>query len=321
MSFKEKFDEIMKVDRAKNSSLILGKKHPDYQWEERQKIISAAEDTYVTKFMSIATCEKQDRIINNLHKNNLFGAVAESFNDVFDTQIQITKSKIEHLSKTQKISEAEIEEKIKHFNNEYRVLSLSLLDPIQSTSSHMWGLYAESGNGIAIKYNLKEVINNLCNNSDDAYYEYMRMDYMEGDSLYNHFKNDVSLACIQYIETYNPLERFKAFLHDNYAETNVEYAIYKHPQWKNETELRVILSLYNARTYRTENLRKFYDLKCFFPMPKPKEIFIGWKVEECVSKLLLNTIDQSATKIYKLTGKMVYSGKEIRYETMKLKPA
>lgn len=328
MSFQKVFNKIMKIQNGDNGGFWLSHKHSSNLGDKYQQLLDASEGVYVVKFKSIETSEDLARIINSLKENSIYASKSESFNDIFDTQIQITDEQIAELRI--QFPDKNIENEVIRFNNLNNILSLSLINPFQGNSSHMWGLYAKQGNGIAIRYSLKEILKKLYYNSqNDEYFNNTKYQKNEFDNLYELFKSEVSIACVQYSKDYNPKERFKVFIgHPNTALNNsyTEYVTYKHEQWSNEEELRIILNISDKRitdeliANSKEQLKDKipYLKKCFFPMPSPKEILIGWEikkeVEDCITSLSL-----SDTVVYKLTGKMDYSKEETGYEVKELK--
>ncbi len=321
VNFPTIFSKIMGTKNGQNEACWL---RNDYHFNKYAQLLEKAENVDVVKFKQLETIEDIERVVNSLKRSELYAPRPEQFNDIFDTQVQLEDKLISELAISH--PEKSIKNEIIKFNNMYRILSLSMVNPAQGKSSHMWGLYANSGKGIAIKYNLKELLQKLYINHNSDYFNVTAFEANDFDSLYKLLKREVSLACIQYSKDYNPLKRFKSFIKDEIAEDYIEYPTYKHKQWKNEEELRVILNLYGLITdeliEKTRHSKNPPFLReCFIPMPEPKEILIGWNITE-ESGNIISGLPLKSTIIRRLTGKMIYRKNGfVEYETKILKLA
>lgn len=84
-------------------------------------------------------------------------SLPSEFNDLFDSQIHLTKNEIKELSKKYNYAEKSIEYMIAKVNNSVHVLSLVGNSADSILTTNMWGIYANHGKGLAFEFDFKEL--------------------------------------------------------------------------------------------------------------------------------------------------------------------
>lgn len=83
-------------------------------------------------------------------------SLPQEFNDLFDTQIRLNDHSLNKLALKYQLDENIIEYYIEQLQTVH-ILSLIGRSAINFDTSHMWGLYADNGNGIAIEFDFDEL--------------------------------------------------------------------------------------------------------------------------------------------------------------------
>ena len=91
-------------------------------------------------------------------------SLPSEFNDVFDSQISLTKEKIQFLSKIYKMPEELIKYYQDKLNNLLHIVSFIANSAKNVETSHMWGIYADNGKGLALEFDYGE-LDNRANNT------------------------------------------------------------------------------------------------------------------------------------------------------------
>lgn len=209
---------------------------------------------YLTKWM---TLDKNK--LDGLKNNKIYAGFPSGFNDVFDSQLRCDESTKMYLSNkflsgTHVDGDPDpvpIEERRLRFIEFYQeqlnnatICCFSFLDPLKTASNHMWGLYANCGKGIAIKYKIDDILKYFFDKSEKikrefgrsasstlAELDYCRMMPVKYQGAYN--KLDFFEQYITWIlkKTFNPKE------HGDFI---FDYLRTKTNEWLNEQEVRLI---------------------------------------------------------------------------------
>ncbi len=86
-------------------------------------------------------------------------SLPSGFNDVFDSQISLTKENIKFLSKLYKMPEKLIKYYQDKVNNLVHIVSFTANSAENVNTSHMWGIYADNGKGLALEFDYGELDN------------------------------------------------------------------------------------------------------------------------------------------------------------------
>jgi hypothetical protein len=128
----------------------------------------------LTKWMVLDTPEK----LATLKASKLYAGYSSRFNDVFDSQLRFSENdKANLLEQTIKLvkklpsmnsdpraeSQLFIERLIEYIHG-MNIASFSGLNPLDSQSNHMWGLYGNCGHGIALEYKTDDILAHINNN-------------------------------------------------------------------------------------------------------------------------------------------------------------
>ena len=257
------------------------------------------------------------------------------FNDRFDSQIHVTDDFYNSLCNEINITPDEnnlyrLKLELNLMLSKLRIACFSKIDPISSNSTNMWGLYGNTGTGIAISYNYADLLK--------CFYEY-----------YSQNNNDKSFDDIKYEEGYNPSKVITnlvkhAFNHnnskigigdsDNYIRNYLKTFIYtKSKAWEHEEEIRFV---YFADSKLAEEAKEsinnlpqddislqkaldfMNDKNRYEKFLKPIRITLGWNCDELDPNIikLRNYCRDREIAVIKLNGKVNYEKYLLEYETL-----
>lgn len=222
--------------------------------EIKRQEIDRESHEFLTKWM---TLDKNK--LDGLKNNKIYAGFPSGFNDVFDSQIRCDEStKIylsnKFLSNTHVDGDPDpvpIEERRLQFIDFYQeqlnnatICCFSFLDPFKTSSNHMWGLYANCGRGIAIKYKIDDILKyfayklekikrefGFSSSSTLAELDYCRLmpvKYQMVDNKLDFFEQYITWTIKK---TFNPKE------HGDFI---FDYLRTKTNEWLNEQEVRLI---------------------------------------------------------------------------------
>lgn len=105
-----------------------------------------------------ATLTKFTKFYPNIFNGNggLKISLPHEFNDLFDTQIRLNNHNLKKLALKYQLDEKMVEYYIERLQTVH-ILSLIGRSAINFDTSHMWGLYADNGKGIAIEFDFDEL--------------------------------------------------------------------------------------------------------------------------------------------------------------------
>lgn len=232
--------------------------------------IKKTELEYFSKWCVINSPNKLKALLNN----KLYSGFASGFNDVFDSQIRITENykqvyshiydnvKTDNLDKLNDTQKNEVRAIFSFYCAELleelhkiHISSFSGLNPLDVSSNHMWGLYGQSGHGIAICYKSLEIIDYLKANKHN--FNFIQLNYDKNyDYLFiKFFKYLIDKATI-----------FKSgktiFTKDEIDNFTMEFISNKTEHWKFEEEWRLV-----TKATKRDHL---------FDFIKPSKIIFGW---------------------------------------------
>lgn len=98
-----------------------------------------------------------DRLNEIIKDCKMYMPYPDQFNDITDSQIRFAPENIAHLAETYEMRLEDFERHVTNYNFRNNIVSFTSLTPSKLESNHMWGLYANSGNGIALGYNLTDI--------------------------------------------------------------------------------------------------------------------------------------------------------------------
>lgn len=245
---------------------------------------------HIYKYLSL-TENKLENILNN----NLWASEPTSFNDKFDSQICLTNNESEELAaKHTKSSKIQIQyEDMLHFITTYvntlnksNISCFSECNPLNGLSSHMWGHYAGSGNGIALQYSIDDLIKYINSNH---YFgcEFMNVAYHlkpTDNHMLNKKKHLSELIELHFLD-YPIKEETQEIIN------NSSFTFYtnKSKQWEHEKEWRFI------------SIRRWFgNYDCKYPFIEPSKIIFGWSAfdnkNRCLYKELKDWAEQQSIK-------------------------
>ncbi len=211
---------------------------------------------YLTKWMTL-----DQNKLNGLKNNKIYAGFPSGFNDVFDSQLRCDESTKTYLSNkflsnTHVDGDPDpvpIEERRLRFIDFYQeqlnnanICCFSFLDPLKTTSNHMWGLYANCGKGIAIKYKIDDILKYFVDKSEKIKKEFGRstsptlaeLDYCRLMPVKYQASDDKLVFFEQYI-TWMLNRQFNAENKEHQTLT-FDYFRTKTNEWLNEQEVRLI---------------------------------------------------------------------------------
>lgn len=262
---------------------------------------------YLTKFMAL-----DENKISSIINNQIYASFPEDFNDVFDSQLRLNiEIKSSLAEKYQSGGQyCPFVDYYQDFFNSSNICCFSKLNPISCDSNHMWGLYANSGNGIALEYNIDDMIKfivfNLPKSRDDlveligipkanispSVYDHSRMLSVEytDNSKFTWFENYLLLVRDRLGNNNLTQESFNGKLIESFHTT-------KSTEWQFEQEVRFISLNYvmsnGNNTTHPVNMSKYmsstnaHDLlhqnkkeySKSIPFIDPERIVLGWKLK------------------------------------------
>ena len=217
--------------------------------------------------------------LSTILNNQLYAGYSSGFNDVFDSQVRLSDDKKRSLAMN--ILDASTINFHLELLHGINIACFSELDPRSVTSNYMWGHYGGSGLGVALCYNIDDLI---------AYAELDDFN-INGCGFYG-----VAYDTIGYAQNYHIIKQFfeetisaelnKKTLPDMYIYIII-FLTSKTREWENEKEWRFVsLKNYpnhqNAHQYRDstnaliliqETKQKDHKL---FPFIKPAKLVFGW---------------------------------------------
>jgi hypothetical protein len=148
-------------------------------------------------------------------------SLPSEFNDVFDSQISLTKEKIKFLSKLYKMPEKLIKYYQDKLNNLVHIVSFTANSAENVNTSHMWGLYADNGKGLALEFDYGELDNHANGTAfNELHHQFKNYDIKNQDSMFTNEKilqdkanllhnNPNGLKALQYC--FSGLESLKSY--------------------------------------------------------------------------------------------------------------
>lgn len=329
--FKEDFDIIKSLDISsidnetqKFVNLIIHENHIKYKSKPSNKIdilinlikeqqIDRKVFTHLTKWM---TLDKNK--LSTLKSNKIYASFPEQFNDVFDSQIRCDTSTKKYLSNkflSHKYIDGDpdpipiedrrirIIELYQEQLNDANICCFSLLNPLNIKSNHMWGLYANCGKGIALKYKIDDMIEFFIKKSKKLRRELgiNRIDNMH----YIDYIDYCRIMPVKYHNTNNILPFFEKYIQliVNYEfnakkdhEVIFDYFRTKTVEWQYEQEVRLISLNYtraknheefthnylnnSKNTIQQEIIKQKQDFDKTIEFIAPETIFFGWNYKE-----------------------------------------
>ena len=286
-----------------------------YQLHDLKNLIASSlfykfdrpEHTYLTKWMVINEQKKLDSIKNN----QIYASFPNNFNDIFDAQLRCSIAIKQHLSVKYKSGEQNCPfiDYYQDFFSAANICCFSTLDPLSFDSHNMWGLYADSGSGISLQYNLDQLIAFISQNIPESIDNFRKaLDIPEiekvNPSIYDHCR----MLPVQYIDENNKLKWFESYLDKKINQINnipinyqvlgnhvLDFLTNKYQRWQYEQEVRLISLNYimnskavinhplNMETY-INNAEVQNELQIHksnyndnnIPFIKPTKITLGW---------------------------------------------
>lgn len=288
--------------------------------EQLKKIDTSKKYDKFYKWISFSGAGKAK--IQTLKAGKIYMANPIEFNDKFDCQLHLHDDFMLQIVN----GDSRLLDKVRFFQTlatEFILAtSFSLLNPLNTDSLHMWGLYGENGRGIALSYDLNDLILLMIKN-------------IYGQQS----KNILLFDTVNYETNYNPGNDFKILCEDYPIQGNgikslenfwSRFLTTKSKTWKNEQELRFFK--YSLPTELFDELRKrisrYSDSEVLKELKKiqrnqkidkqedfgfPKEIFLGWNMVDSYRNKIISVSNSSmtGTKLVHLEKHLNYHNGEI----------
>jgi hypothetical protein len=252
---------------------------------------------YLSKWHVLDTPSK----LETVKDNKLYAGFSSDFNDVFDAQIRMTNNYVQklhdhlltnprvrnitsQLKKDVDLSDYFIDDMLKMI---LRLSSTNLTcfssnDALLFESSHMWGLYGNSGAGIALQYSIDAIINKVSQCSIYESADIFKVNYKNNFSqeILNLYKDAFILLIPEPTASFQP----SAEHINKIVEYSINFFCTKDIQWQHENEYRLAIpNQYSKADSRSlcviqSDFIKYKENKdhCKFDFIKPDKIVFGW---------------------------------------------
>lgn len=198
---------------------------------------------YACKWLNLDN--NTDSKINTLISNKLYLAspMIEKLNDDFDCQYRFGEDDIYHIAQETKMPKLDVSQYITLLNALPKVTSLSMHDPLITDSSFMWAHYGNNRKGIAVRYDLKEIIYYICrlifeeneiiSLKDKCRYKLNILDVLYRESYIQQYKQNLITLLKNHLQISH--EQFADFLlaENGFLRTKTQL-------WGREKELRIV---------------------------------------------------------------------------------
>lgn len=251
---------------------------------------------YLSKWQLLDIPSKLETIKNN----QLYAGYSSGFNDVFDAQIRISDSNIQRLHqellKTQRVMPVvsqlmSVVDSSTYFIEEMRKMILRLSsanltcfssnDALSFESSNMWGLYGNSGAGIALQYSIDEIIDKIDKCPSYKYADIFQVNYR------SNYAQEMADLFLKAFERMIPESLGDKPREDDTTEIvnySIDFITTKDTQWQHEKEYRLVIpNIYcNADSRTLKEIQDGFNeykkdhSRCKFDFIKPAKIILGW---------------------------------------------